>query len=55
MMAPMSLVDYFVAHEVCHMVVRDHSTRFSKLPGTLFLDFEERHARLRVDEVGFHA
>jgi predicted metal-dependent hydrolase len=54
MMAPMSLVDYVVAHEVCHLVVRDHSTRFWKLLGTILPDFEERRARLRVDGVGFH-
>jgi hypothetical protein len=54
MMAPLSLVDYVVAHEVCHLVVRDHSTRFWKLLRTILPDFEERRARLRVDGVGFH-
>lgn len=54
MMAPMSLVDYVVAHEVCHLVVRDHSRRFWKLLGTLLPDFEERRARLRVEGVRFH-
>lgn len=54
MMAPMSLVDYVVAHEVCHLVVRDHSSRFWKLLGTLLPDFEERRARLRVDGVRFY-
>lgn len=54
MMAPMSLVDYVVAHEVCHLVVRDHSTRFWKLLGTILPDFEERRARLRVDGVKFY-
>lgn len=54
MMAPISLVDYVVAHEVCHLVVPDHSTRFWKLLGTLLPDFEERRAKLRVDGARFH-
>lgn len=54
MMAPVSLVDYVVAHEVCHLAVRDHSTRFWKLLATILPDFEERRARLRVDGVRFH-
>jgi hypothetical protein len=53
MMAPMSLVDYVVAHEVCHLVVRDHSTRFWKLLATILPDYEERRARLRVDGLRF--
>jgi predicted metal-dependent hydrolase len=54
MMAPMSLVDYVVAHEVCHLVVHDHSTRFWKLLRTILPDYEERRARLRVEGVRFN-
>jgi hypothetical protein len=54
MMAPVSLVDYVVAHEVCHLVVRDHSKRFWKLLRTILPDYEGRRARLRVDGVRFH-
>jgi predicted metal-dependent hydrolase len=54
MMAPMPLVDYVVAHEVCHVIVRDHSTRFWKLLGTILPEYENRRARLRVDGVKFH-
>jgi predicted metal-dependent hydrolase len=53
MMAPLSLVDYVVAHEVCHLVVRDHSRRFWRLLRTILPDYEERRARLRVDGVRF--
>jgi len=53
-MAPMSLIDYVVAHEVCHLVVRDHSARFWRLLGTLLPDYEERRVRLRVEGVRFH-
>jgi len=48
-MGPMSLVDYVVAHEVCHLKVRDHSTAFWKLLGTVLPDYEDRRARLRVE------
>jgi hypothetical protein len=54
MMAPMSLVDYVVAHEVCHLIVRDHSARFWKLLRTILPDYDERRARLRLDGVRFH-
>jgi predicted metal-dependent hydrolase len=53
MMAPLSLVDYVVAHEICHLVVRDHSSRFWKLLGTILPNYEERRARLRVDGLRF--
>jgi predicted metal-dependent hydrolase len=54
MMAPMSLVDYVVAHEVCHLVVHNHSARFWKLLRTILPDYEERRARLRVEGVRFN-
>jgi hypothetical protein len=53
MMAPMSLVDYVVAHEVCHLLVRDHSTRFWKLLATILPEYEKRRERLRTDGVRF--
>jgi predicted metal-dependent hydrolase len=53
MMAPMSLVDYVVAHEICHLVVRDHSARFWKLLGTILPDYEKRRGRLRIDGTRF--
>lgn len=46
-MAPMSLVDYVVSHEVCHLLVRDHSNRFWKTLRTILPDYEERRERLR--------
>lgn len=49
MMAPMSLVDYVVAHEVCHLVIKDHSNRFWRLLGRVLPDFEERRAKLRAE------
>jgi predicted metal-dependent hydrolase len=49
----MSLVDYVVAHEVSHLLVRDHSRRFWNLLGTILPDFEERRARLRAEGTRF--
>ncbi len=54
-MAPMSLVDYVVAHEVCHLHVRDHSAAFWKLLGTILPDYELRRERLRVEGLLFRA
>ncbi|MEQ8719634.1 MAG: SprT family zinc-dependent metalloprotease [Sandaracinaceae bacterium] len=48
-MGPMSLVDYVVAHEVCHLQVRDHSSAFWRLLGAVLPDYEERRTRLRVE------
>jgi predicted metal-dependent hydrolase len=50
----MSLVDYVVAHEVCHLIVANHSTRFWRLLRTILPDYEERRTRLRIDGVRFH-
>lgn len=52
-MAPMSLVDYVVAHEVCHLKVRDHSAAFWTLLGTTLPDYQVRRERLRAEGVGF--
>jgi predicted metal-dependent hydrolase len=46
-MAPMSLVDYVVAHELCHLIRRDHSPTFWKLLRTVMPNYEERRERLR--------
>jgi len=52
-MAPMSLVDYVVAHEVCHLVVRHHSAAFWKLLGTILPDYEVRRERLRAEGISY--
>lgn len=53
-MAPMSLVDYVVAHELCHLLRHDHSTAFWKLMRTVLPDYRDRQERLRRDGQGFH-
>lgn len=48
-MAPMSLVDYVMAHELCHLIRRDHSAAFWKLLRTVLPDYEQRRDRLRKE------
>jgi predicted metal-dependent hydrolase len=41
-MAPMTLLDYVIAHELCHLVERNHSRRFWRALEVLMPDFESR-------------
>jgi predicted metal-dependent hydrolase len=52
-MAPLPLVDYVVAHEVCHLKLKNHSNAFWRLLRRLMPDYEQRRARLRVMGVQF--
>lgn len=40
MMAPFAIIDYMIAHEVCHLVHLDHSSRFWKLVESVCPDYE---------------
>lgn len=46
MMAPIALVDYVIAHEVCHLVHADHGTAFWALLRSVMPDYEQRKGRL---------
>ncbi len=48
-MAPLSLVDYVVAHELCHLVYHDHSARFWRALRRLLPDYEARKERLALE------
>ncbi|WP_254431572.1 M48 family metallopeptidase [Meiothermus sp. PNK-Is4] len=48
MMAPSLLLDYVVAHEVCHLLIFDHSPAFWRLLGQIMPDYEERRRRLAL-------
>jgi predicted metal-dependent hydrolase len=46
-MAPIPLVDYVVAHELCHLRYVNHSEDFWRLLGIIMPDYETRRERLR--------
>jgi hypothetical protein len=48
-MAPMSQVEYVVAHELCHLRHKDHSAGFWDLLRLLMPDYEIRKERLRKE------
>ena len=45
-MAPMPLIDYVIAHEVCHIIEHNHSKRFWRSLETIMPDYEDRLRRL---------
>lgn len=45
-MAPVSLIDYVLAHEVCHMIEHNHSRQFWRMLETIMPDYELRIQRL---------
>lgn len=48
-MAPMSLVDYVLAHELCHLKHISHSRDFWRLLGSIMPDYETRRECLRKE------
>jgi predicted metal-dependent hydrolase len=48
-MAPMSQIEYVVAHEMCHLRYKDHSDNYWKLLRSIMPDYELRKDRLRKD------
>jgi predicted metal-dependent hydrolase len=48
-MAPMVLVEYVVAHELCHLRHKDHSAEFWDLLRLVMPDYEIRKERLRQE------
>lgn len=52
-MAPMSLIDYVVAHEFCHLKHTNHSKDFWQLLGSVMPDYEFRRERLRKEGIKY--
>jgi predicted metal-dependent hydrolase len=50
--APHSIVDYVVVHELCHLIHGDHSKQFWKLLETILPDYAERKKWLKVNGIG---
>lgn len=48
-MAPMSQIEYVVAHELCHVRYKDHSGKYWKLLRSIMPDYEVRKETLRKE------
>jgi predicted metal-dependent hydrolase len=53
-MAPMSIVDYVIVHELCHLKYRNHSNAFWKYLGSILPDYDKRKERLREEGSNFY-
>ena len=49
LLAPVSIIDYVLAHELAHLKYMDHSKAFWDTLGMLVADYEERKEWLRVN------
>lgn len=47
-MAPLTVIDYVVVHEMCHMVHLNHDRSFWRLVGKLIPDYEQRENWLTI-------
>lgn len=52
MMAPQTIIDYIVVHELCHFHYRDHTDAFWNEVDKVLPDFQERKAWLRKHGAG---
>ena len=48
--APSKIVDYVVAHEVCHLKIPNHSSDYWRLLKSVMPDYEEKKMWLRVNK-----
>ena len=48
--APSKIVDYVVAHEVCHLKIPNHSSNYWKLLKSVMPDYEEKKEWLRINK-----
>lgn len=46
--APTACIDYVIAHELCHLVHRDHSSAFFRLLDRIMPDWEKRKKKLEL-------
>lgn len=49
-MAPLSIIDYIVVHELCHLRIMNHSKDFWNLVESIFPNYLESREWLRVNE-----
>ncbi|MEE8381899.1 MAG: M48 family metallopeptidase [Thermodesulfobacteriota bacterium] len=48
-MAPVSIIDYIVVHELCHLKIKSHSPDFWKLVSLALPDYQERREWLKTN------
>ena len=53
MLAPYSIIDYMITHEVCHMIYMDHSRQYWNLVGSICQDYENYIDWLKANEHRF--
>jgi len=46
-MAPISIMDYVIVHELCHLIYPHHSTKFWQKVRTIIPDYAQRRMRLK--------
>lgn len=46
-MAPVTVLDYVIVHELCHLICPDHSVRFWQKVQTIIPDYTNRREKLR--------
>jgi len=49
MLAPMSIIDYVVVHELAHYLKEDHSPAFWEIVESIMLDYQEKKEWLRLN------
>ena len=54
LMAPPSLIEYVVLHELCHVIYYDHSSEFWKLIRRIMPDYEIRKEKLLKEGWRYH-
>ena len=50
LMGPIKIIDYVVAHEVCHLIFHDHSPRFWSAMSRVIADYKDCKKWLRENE-----
>lgn len=48
-LAPMHIIDYVVVHELCHLVIKDHSRKFLSKVSAILVDHEKRREWLKIN------